>query len=470
MRSLLLDYGQREWANFDFKGQAALIDENLGTVVRASINVMRGVNHAMATVLFDVMSGSLPEAKAVLMVNTAIADALLMIGVAVARALCDARIDERALQPLLLGVPRLPRFEPIYAAQLSEALLPIIRRVAASDELRAQLLSQPHIARVEPNSMVRAVQDLYNLSHFLKSPLGLFIQSKSAKFTTVFVQPTSVPENIDLFESARQLALMLWTLAEADLGADAYEIADVAATHYELQLAAVDEPWLTQIALESFRKLAAVSQPAIEFMKQGHDLADFLNAGDPLQEMALSLLQWNGDLPTAAALLTLDVMDEKQKKAIVKGHGEMIDHQLRGLVGPLAFENIDQAHTVFKIWSMAVVSFAPADTAADIRAKMAEIGRMLAQLYGDAEMPEDERREGCVWVRNAIRPFLALGEEEESVDIIKQFLSAADDPSGSKSYEVGFNLEPSDLSVPVSILKRLAGLLRAFHRERRKTS
>jgi hypothetical protein len=277
------------------------------------------------------------------------------------------------------------------------------------------------------------------------------------------VQPATAAESIDLFETARELAFMLWTLDEAANCAQAYEISEEAATLYQLEVACVDAPWLLPAAAESFKRLAVAARPGIEIMKLNPDLGDFLNPDDPLQGLALSLIQCNGDLATAASLLTLAAMDEQQRKALVKDNGEAIDSHLRGLEGPLLLGEIEN---LFKMWSMGVLTLAPADSASEIKAKLAEIGSMLLTLT-DFAMVREQRQDTCILVRNAIRPFLEFGDDQESVDVLKQFLSAADDPSGSKSYEVGFNLEPSDLTVPIGILKKLSGLLSDFQHEPR---
>jgi hypothetical protein len=463
IRSLLLDYAQKQWAAFDFVTQATKQDERLGTVVGSALNVMRGVNHPLSTVLFEALSGTLPEAGANLMLNNAIADGLLMIAVSVARGCCDAGIAERELRPLVAGVPRVATFEPVFASRLAEALLPVIKNVAASDDLRARLLAQPHVARVEPNSMVKAVQDLYGFTHFVNSPLGMFIASKSAKLTTTITSPGNMAEAIDLYRTAREIALLLWNMAEDENAAVAYELADGSATLFELFASTFEDSSLAGAMHEAFHAIEPPARAAMEFLRGNRELQSLLRESDPLENLALGLINMSDDWVTAAALLTLSAMDEKQTKDLVHGHGEMIDLRLRSLSGPMAPLDLEQFNNVFKMFALGVLSIAPQDQGTDLRARIAEIGTMLMQVLEDIDMLEDDRKEKVAVIRDLLRPLQALGEEGEVAgDVLKQFLATGDDPGSQKQFESSFNARAPDLTVSVAILKKINGVLRHF--------
>jgi hypothetical protein len=215
---------------------------------------------------------------------------------------------------------------------------------------------------------------------------------------------------------------------------------------------------------EMFKSLKPVAHTGVELLSVNQDLQSLLNPHDPLQSMALTLLNTSGDWATSASLLTLAAMDEKQTKALVAGQGEVIDATLRGLAGPISPLEMDKFNNMFKMWSMGVLSIAPHDQGQEIRAKIAEIGSLLVVVLGDWGMEADVRKEKCAFIRNQLRPLLALGEENQSVDILKQFLTS-DDPSKSKAYEIPFNAVAPDLTVPIAILKKLAGVLRQFERK-----
>jgi hypothetical protein len=469
VRSLLLDYGQKQWKDFDFVGNAAKIDEKLGTVVTAALGVMHRVNHPLSTVLFEAMSASMPEAQAQLMLNRSIADGLLMIGVAVAQSLCDASIREAELRPLMDAVPEVPTFEPIFATRLSEVLLPIIRETAGSSTLRASLLAQPHVARVEPNSMVKAVQDLYALTHFMNSPLAMFIHTKSPQLSTILTTPTTMSEAVEVYKTVREMALVMWTMDETENGALAYELSERAATMYALFCSSRDEQSpLAPLAVEQFKLLEPATREGLEFAKTHLELTSLLNPSDPLQNLALGLISINEDWQTAAALLAIAAMDEKQVKALVASHGEQIDVTLRGMTGPLAQLELDQFNNLFKFWSLGVLSCAPPDQGSEIRAKIAEIGGMLMTMLGDWGMAEEARKESVGLVRNLLRPLRALGEEgEQAVDVLKQFLDSSGDPSKMRPYEAIFSCQAPDLTVPIAIIKKVKGVLTRFQRTRR---
>jgi hypothetical protein len=465
MRSLLLDYGQKQWRDFDFVGQASKIDEKLGTVVNSALGVMHRASHPLATVLFEAMSGTLPEAKAQLMLNTAIADGLMMIAISVGRALCDAGIGELELRPLVASVPEVPVFDPIFASRLAETLLPIIRDVAGDDKMRTRLLAQPHVARVEPNSMVKAVQDLAGLTHFMNSPLAMYIQSKGPNLTQPLATPTTMAEAVATFKTAREMALMLWNMDEVENAAVAYELSERAATMYSLFCHSTADPSLNATLAEEFKALQPVAHAGIETLKLNTDLASLLSPNDPLHNLALGLINGNEDWTTAASLLTLEAMDEKQTKGLVVGQGEQLDALLRGLNGPVGPLELDKFANLFKMWSLGVLSCAPGDQGTEIRAKIAEIGAMLMMVLEDFGLSEEARHEKIDLIRSLLRPLLALGEEgEEAVDVLKQFLSLSDDPSKAKPYEIPFNAQAPDLTVPIAIVKKLRGVLGRFQR------
>jgi hypothetical protein len=431
---------------------------------------MHRASHPLATAIFEALSDSLPEAKSNLMLNSAITDGLMMIAVAVARALCDAQIGEAELRPLVASAPQFPVFDPIFATRLSDVLLPIIRDAAKDDKLRAKLLAQPHVARVEPNSMVKAIQDLYGLTHFVNSPLAMFIKSKVPQFTEVIKSPNTMSEAVSVYKTVRDTALMLWLVDEAENAALAYELSERMATLYSLSCLTRGEQdsSLNSTLAEEFKSLEPAATAAVKCLKSHADLTSILSVDDPLQNLALGLINGSDDWMTAGALLALEAMDEKQTKALVVAQGGQLDAVLKGLSAPLGPAELDKFTNLFKMWALGVISCAPSDQGSEMRARVAEIGAMLMVVLSDWGISDDARREKVSLIRNLLRPLLTLGEEgEEAVDVLKQFLSMSDDPSKAKPYEIAFFAQPPDLTVPIAIVKKLKGVLVCFHRRDR---
>jgi hypothetical protein len=462
IRSALLDYGQKQWKDFDFIGNAEKIDPNLGNIVRSSLGVMGRANHPLSTVLFQAMAGTSPDAKALLMLNDSIADGLMMIAQKVAQSLCDANIHEFELQPLLASFPPVVTFDPILGTRLADTLLPIMREVSKDDDLKARLLAQPHVAKVEVASMLKAIQDLAGFTHFLNSPLAMFIQTKAGKMSDDILTPSSVPEAMDAYQTAREMALLLWNMDEAENAALAQEIADGAANYYSLFLASQDDPSLNPLAANMFRGLQAAVHSGLELIAAKTELTSLLNPNNALQNMTLQLLGGVQDWQTSASLLTLEAMDEQQRRDLICAYGNQIDARLRAINGPVGEKEKIAFSNLFKMFSMGVLSVAPPELGVDIRKKSAELGALLMSVLGDSMLSEEQRREKCANIRNAIRPLLALHEDLDPFDVLRGFLANLLDTQLPKTYEITFSIKAPDLSMQLSMLKKLTGVLKEF--------
>jgi hypothetical protein len=463
MRSQLLNYAQKEWKDVDFIANAAKVDETLGKVVMAALRVMQRANHPLSTALFEATTAEVPESKPLLMLNEAIADGLMLIGQAVGQACCDAKIGATAIQPVLTAFPELPVYDPILAAHLSEALLPVIKGVAASEELKSQLLALPHTAaKVDVNSMVKAVQDLAALTHFMNSPIAMLAETHAPRLHTELNMPSITPEAMELYEVARETANLLWNLDENANASLANEISELAATFYNQYLGQLEDATLGPLARNSYQGLAQALKEASAIIGDGGDLHSLLKPGNALHAVTLALLDSQADFMTTASLLALESMDEKQRRELIGLYGQAMDAKLRAISGPVSDVDRQQFQNLFKLFAMGTLSLTPPSSALAARAKLAEVGALLMGSLADALLSEEARKDRCAQIRNALRPLLAINDESLMDDLLQRFLGPGMDSSNPKTYVIKFTLKAPDLSLQTSTLKKLMAKFTEF--------
>lgn len=426
------------------------------------MGVMKRANHPLSTALFEATSDEVPDSKALLMLNEAIADGLMLIAQAVGQACCDADIGAPDLQPLLAALPALPTFEPIMGAHLAEVLLPIIRDVAGNEEQKAQLLAQPHVARLEVGSMVKAIQDLYGFTHFMNSPIATLAQTLSPRLLRQPNAPQTTPEAMEVYEVAREMANLLWNIDENANSALALETSELAATFYQLFLAQDEDPGLRPQIDTTFGSLSAAMRQAADIIGTKQSLKDLLHPSNPLHNVTLALLDSSADFSTTAALLALESMDDKQRRALCQVYGQEMDKRLRGLAGQVSDLDRQAFANMFKLFSMGTLSLTPPGMALDLRSRLAELGAILMSLLSDPVLDDAKRREKCAQIRNALRPLLALLDDSPMSDLIRRFLDGATDLNDPRTYAIQFTLRAPDLSLQIATLKKLMATLKQF--------
>jgi hypothetical protein len=227
-------------------------------------------------------------------------------------------------------------------------------------------------------------------------------------------------------------------------------------------MGSVEDPSLSILAQSQFRALQAPMHSAIELLTGKPELASLLNPNNALQKMSLELLAGQQDWETSASLLTLEAMDEVQRKNLIHQYGAQIDLRLRGINGPLSDKDRVTFANHFKMLSMAVLSVTPPELGTDVRRRAAEVGALLMSVLGDATLTEQQRREKGANIRAAIRPLLKFGQDLNSFDLLRGFLNKLLDTQDPKTYEACFTIKPPDLSMQLSKLRELESIFRAI--------
>ena len=516
IRVSILRYARVQWQSFDWE-DAVEFDEELAMVVKACFTVMSPNHHHFSTLLSYAFEGpDEPMAvRDIVSLNQSITFGLYSSCLAVARACCDAGIGEDLLRPFLAAVPSIPAYDPVMAYHMSTVLLQVVKSIQKSEDWTARLMAQPHVARVEITSIVNAVQEFYNFSHFMVSPIACFIGSHTQKYLQVpQTAPMAIRDAAEVFANARQMALLLWSI-NCDLHAAlALELSELAATYYSLFIATLTSGSLQVLLDNTFRALCSAMYEASLVISRSQDLKMMLSCEDSLQGVVLSLLAKCSDVQTSASLLMIEAMDDKRKLEMLHQNGQRIDEILRSVDSPLPEDEVGKYATIYQRFALCAVALAPSDQKGSVRTTTTSIGSQLMVVLKN-EMPLDERREKCAQIRNQLRPLLAVEEDvqvtERAVTVeaatLKQINAApapapapvqpvtpapvqpappppvqpapapvvpsapapvapppapAPLPPEVKSYEVTFSVKAPNMSVCVDTLVQLAACLREF--------
>lgn len=461
VRSLCLHFARQEWKDFDFVGKAEAADSMLGSVVKSMTAVLHRMNHPLSTAILGNLAPNDPEALSLFNLNQGISESLVLSSIAVAQGLVNAKIGNKILQPILDALPAIPTYDPMISVTLSEALLAILNDLQMDEVSKKKFMAQPHVARLELSSIINSVSELSNLAKFMTSPASMFIQTRSTRLSQVQEQPTTIPEAAQLYQNARESALLLWSMNDAQNAALALDLSENAATMYALFIASMNDPSLQNTYRDSYAHLNGYIQGSNTVLQEHQTFNSLLDQNDPVHSVVLTLLSSNEDVKSTISLLSLDSATEKQKRAVFLDTWNKIDSVLRKIDTKSQEKDIQDVNSNFRLFSFAAVSLAKNDDAAiPLRSRLGEIGNDLIQIMSE-EMPDEERRTRAIQIRNELRPLdaLAYGENGASERFVHFDKKNVDTP---EAYTVTFNVKMPDLSGVKDTLSKLAETLRQF--------
>jgi hypothetical protein len=117
---------------------------------------------------------------------------------------------------------------------------------------------------------------------------------------------------------------------------------------------------------------------------------------------------------------------------------------------------------LFKLFAMATLSLTPPSMARAVRAKLTDVGALLAGALRDGMASEAARKSKCALIPNSLRPLLGLQDDGEIAAVLARFLTSGINPTNPRTYAIQFTLKPPDLSLHVSAFKRLTATLKHF--------
>jgi hypothetical protein len=346
------------------------------------------------------------------------------------------------------------------AHHLAGVLIPTLRDVTESDELREKLLAQPHAARVEISAIQKSVSDLYSLIHFMESPVAMFIQTHAPRLLKPLEPAMTVPEASEVFGTAREASALLFNLDPLANAALSYEISELAGTYYALYLASQNDPSLHGQLDSTFQSLRHAFSDASEIFVKKQDFQSLLNPSDALQNVTLSLLTNSEDMQTSASLLTLGSMDDRQRRELVEAYGQQLEKMLRNISGPLSEMEKAQLTHLFRLFAMGVLSVTDPENAVAVRQKLADFGQTLMNILND-DLSVQERQELCTKLRNLLRPLMSL-VNLDGQEAVMNFVRSDGDPWKPKTYEVTFAMKLPDMTDVCNTLRKLAGVLHQY--------
>lgn len=428
IRELLADFTKDKWQNKDYLIQ---LDADLLSYATSLALGQDNLNTCLAYVVHGLLTGKNDDSGSNYNLLVDLNQLLLL------EAICSGRVlascGANALVAPLHTVPQIPVFEPFLLTNLGELI-------------NAEIL--PLNANLDINDYNAFLRDLNHITSFLKSPLSLYLQSKTPKIMDGMADfPNTLVDAFDFYRLARENAFVLWNTNQFKNGFRVKALADLAAT----ALNAFD-----MNPIDMYEKILAMIRENKDFLDLITNVQGCLNLYDPTFCIIDALLDTGHDFNSGVKLLAIDSDSLKGRVGIVQ---LSIANLLSGLSNLTKLSlgrtgNVVQQN--FNAMSYAYMSVAKG--VVDVNSlfdKFIDLGDTLQLALNDLN-PMDKRLRAADKVRSILN---LMGLIVTDVPLaVKKFLEGPV-KSGALSRQMLFNFDPVDISPSIKVLNSISSVL-----------
>ncbi|OHT05496.1 hypothetical protein TRFO_26768 [Tritrichomonas foetus] len=448
-RSILMHYARQKWRTIDFGELAYQADETLGNFIKTITQIIKRNMFPISTLIFEDTCDFIPDSLSMLHVNESIALNLFFATIAVARAMCNAGISADVIQPILSTLPVVNTYDPVVAYSLSDILLPLVNSTINNEIAHQALISQPHIAKLDINSISSCITELYNYTHYLTTPVAIFCKTRSPRLLNTPFTPSTVPEAAYIFQIARESAVTLWNIKGGVQSALAQEISWAAIEFYSLFTEAARDPSLAEALGGVFKFLLDCLEHSSIIIKDYHEFEDVLDNFEASEAVLSTLIGSNEDSKTTMSLIAMESSSPEHRSIALEECSKEIDSQLRSLTDKCTEEEISKVSDAFRVFSLMILSIqneyinkglsnSGKKDAASLnvtRGKLTDCGNKLLTVIKDEKMDNDERRKCAQDLINDLREFSVFTQELQEATREKEIVITKVDTSKIKPYE-----------------------------------
>lgn len=480
VRSLLLHNARGKWKGIDFAEMAEQVDEALGDVLRPVFQITRRLIYPLSTLVFEDSSDILPLARSMLYLNETIAMLLFFSSISISKALCNAGIGCELLQPILNTLPVVDTYDPVNAYALSEALLPILNTLQNNEEAQNALLSQPHVAKVEIQSISNCILELYNYTHFMSSSVAVFCRVRSPRLLTLPQTPSTIPEAGYVYQIAREASLTLWNIGYGKYSSLAQELSYIASAFYTIFIEAARDPSLANFLGIIYKDLIDCLTHVAQIFQENQNMTDILSTTSPVDNILISLFNSSEDTRTTQSLIALDSVNPKHRSMVLQDSGQRIETSLKNVKdNKFTDDEVQSISDSYRVFSMMAVSLTKDYQKANLlRADLAELGKLLTVVLRDNMDPNQRnaktqelisRINKVVTDSQDMSQFVEFSTIEISPDSLVKANPLSDSQASAAllsraitSSQTPVQIRIPDVAASTDVLKRLASVLKRF--------
>lgn len=430
IKDLLAQYSKSKW---DSPKVLDDLDVDLQPYVKAALLNQDNLPTAVAYVVHGLLGDKLDNS------NQAYNQIVDLLNLMMLEEICAAKILAQngaiAFNPSIQSLPEVPCYEPFLFTKLSKLLF--------SEAI-------PDGAVLHPESYNLFIKDCISISQFIKSPIGLFIQSKTPQILNGISDPTTLPDILNSYRLARENAFVLWNVNQFQNGSRVKGQGELASNC--LALADLNPA-------DMIKKLMLHLQANRPFIQSFTSITSVMDENDQVFNLIRNLLDQTNDIDNALSFLAYDSLSPDQKIQNIQLLINQISNGLANL-SKISNQNLAKQLKQWYAW-MSYGYLSATKDLIDVHPlikKFLELGELI-QFALDEQNPMEQRLNAADKARGAI---LILGLiQSDPLLSVQRFLQGPI-KSNALSKQIIFQFEPVDVSPAISLLKSISSILKAM--------